>query len=204
MFDQSSPNAFAPVPVARIIDSTDGDIGSLALSPGLNIGIAEYSSANFFSDDTVNSANFLSPLPSQVEVRAPEPDATGTRLRRYVYFRPGFGEQNYPLALASSLAPYVMDPLATPTENGLDDKVFQGYGAKLFPRAIGYSAGLIDYFFRGKITTGLHDDYFTPYTERPTSITLPDITVSNITGTEQGGQGTTKGGQKGVKSAFSS
>jgi hypothetical protein len=31
----------------------------------------------------------------------------------------------------------------------LDDKVFQDYAAALLPRAIGYSAGLIDYFFAG-------------------------------------------------------
>lgn len=143
LLNQSNPNASAPIPIARIIDSTDGDIGSLALSPGLNIGIAEYSNANFFSDDSINSPNFLSPVSSQVEVRAPELDATGTRLRPYVYFLPGYGEQNYPLALASAMLPYVIDPLATPTENGLDAKVFQAYGTKLFPRAIAYSAGLI-------------------------------------------------------------
>lgn len=153
LLNQSAPNAIAPVPISRIIDSTDGDIGTLALSPGLNIGIAEYSSANFFSDDTINSPHFQSPLSSQVEVRAPEYDATRAKLRRYVYFRPGFGEQDYPLALASAMRPYVIDPLAIPTENGLDDKVFQGYGAKLFPRAIGYSAGLIDYFFRAQVDT---------------------------------------------------
>ena len=68
-----------------------------------------------------------------------------------MYFLPGYGEQNYPLALSSAMHLYVIDPLATPTEKRLDDKVFQGYGAKLFPRAIGYSTGLIDYFVRGLI-----------------------------------------------------
>jgi hypothetical protein len=34
----------------------------------------------------------------------------------------------------------------------LDDLVMTSYGAKLFPRAIGYSAGLIDYFFSGEVT----------------------------------------------------
>ncbi len=33
----------------------------------------------------------------------------------------------------------------------LDDLVFQNYAAHLLPRAIGYSAGLLDYFFRGRI-----------------------------------------------------
>ncbi len=157
LLNQSSANPLAPVPIARLIDSTDGDIGSLALLPGSNIGLGEYSSANFYSDDTINSPNFQSPLPSQVEVRAPEPDATGTRLRRYVYFRPGFGEQDYPLALASAMYSYVIDPLTVPTESGLDTKVFQGYGAKLFPRAIGYSAGLIDYFFRNHMVGNAGD-----------------------------------------------
>jgi hypothetical protein len=33
----------------------------------------------------------------------------------------------------------------------LDDLVFQNYAAHLLPRAIGYAAGLLDYFFRGRI-----------------------------------------------------
>jgi hypothetical protein len=33
----------------------------------------------------------------------------------------------------------------------LDDLVFQNYAAHLLPRASGYSAGLLDYFFRGRI-----------------------------------------------------
>ena len=151
LLNQSSANPNAPVPIARIIDSTDGDIGTLGLTPGISMGISEYSSANFFSDETVNSSDFLSPRSSQVEVHPPESDATGTKLRRYIYFRQGFGEQNYPLALASAMLPYVIDPLATRAENGFDAKVLQGYGTKLFPRAVGYSAGLIDYFFRGQI-----------------------------------------------------
>jgi hypothetical protein len=187
---ESCPNPSAPVPIARIIDSKDADIGTLALTPGISLGIAEYSSANFYSDDTINSPNFLSPLPSQVEVHEPELDATGQTLRRYVYFRAGFGEQNYPLALASALAPYVIDPLATPTEGGLDDKVFQGYGAKLFPRAIGYSAGLVDYFFRGRITTD-HFGTFSaiPFEQRPASIQVSNLNVSDSTSNEQAGPG---------------
>ena len=182
LLNQSAPNAIAPVPISRIIDSTDGDIGTLRSLPGLNIGIAEYSSANFFSDDTINSPNFQSPLSSQVEIRAPEPDATGAKLRRYVYFRPGFGEQDYPLALASAMRPYVIDPLAIPTENGLDAKVFQGYGAKLFPRAIGYSAGLIDYFFRGTMTGNfvfVGDASFAT-----TSIQFSNLAISDTAGGE--------------------
>jgi hypothetical protein len=190
LLNQTNPNAFAPLPISRIIDSTDGDIGSWALTPGADLGIAEYSSANFYSDDTVNSPSFQFPLPAQVEVRAPEPDATGTRLRRYVYFRSGFGEQDYPLAVASALAPYVLDPIATPTESGLDDKVFTGYGAKLFPRAIGSSAGLIDYFFRGQIDSVGPGFVLVPWEQRPTSISVSGVKIVVPGGGEQTGAGT--------------
>lgn len=36
--------------------------------------------------------------------------------------------------------------------------VMEDYGSKLFPRAIGYSAGLIDYFFRGRMQVVLSED----------------------------------------------
>lgn len=32
----------------------------------------------------------------------------------------------------------------------LDSRVYEDYAALLLPRAIGYSAGLLDYFFRGR------------------------------------------------------
>lgn len=189
--NQPSPDPQAPVPFSRLIDSTAGDIGLLALSPGLNLGIAEYSSANFFSDDTVNSSNFLSPVSSQVEVRAPEPDGTG-RLRPYVYFKPGVGDTSYPLALASAMHSYVIDPLATPTEKGLDNKVFAGYGGKLFPPAISYSAGLIDYFFRGRLEWAGYDQVRPPTPTSPTPPTptaIPLWWVYNATPAEDTGAG---------------
>lgn len=183
LLNQPSPDAQAAVPISRLIDSTAGDIGLLALTPGLNLGIAEYASANFFSDSTVNSTAFLSPRSSQIEVRDPEPDATGTRLRRYVYFRSGFGEQDYPLAAASALAPFVIDPLATPTDQALDTKVLRTYGAKLFPRAIGYSAGLIDYFIRGRLELE---------NIQTISATSMQVKVKNATAAEETGSGEMK------------
>ena len=89
---------------------------------------------------------------------------------------------------------YVIDPLAIRNEKGLDAKVFKGYGEKLFPRAIGYSAGLIDYFFRGKIdSTSWSPGYiWVPWTERPTSIRVENVAVKVDETNEQGGQGTLK------------
>jgi hypothetical protein len=88
------------------------------------------------------------------------------------------------------MLPYVIDPLATPTEKGLDTKVFQGYGTKLFPRAIGYSAGLIDYFFRGYITSTAAQTPVVPYANRTNVIPVENLRVGVDIGSEQGGQGT--------------
>jgi hypothetical protein len=64
--------------------------------------------------------------------------------------------------------------------------------ALLFPRAIGYSAGLIDYFFRGKIdSTPWPSGYvLVPWSERPTSIRVENVAVKADETNEQGGQGT--------------
>ena len=64
LLNQSSPNSNAPIPIARIIDSTDGDIGPLALIPGVSMGLAEYSSANFFRDACQTCLTLLTSCPS--------------------------------------------------------------------------------------------------------------------------------------------
>ena len=187
LLNQSSANSNAPIPIARIIDFNDGDVGTLALTPGITMGLAEYSSANFFSDDTINSPNFLSPRSNQVEVKTEDDLSIPPKRRPYVYIKAGVGDTSYRLALASAMLPYVIDPLATPTENGLDDKVFQGYGIKLFPRAIGYSAGLIDYFFRGNMSPDSNYHALYPISNPPTTMT---IGVVNNTPNEDTGNGT--------------
>jgi hypothetical protein len=53
-------NPLAPIPEARIIDTTDQAQTSAVPSAGTNQGIAEYSNANFLSEDTI-----FQDLPSQ-------------------------------------------------------------------------------------------------------------------------------------------
>ena len=193
LLEQASGNPFAPVPVARIIDKTDADYG--VLSPNLNIGIAEYSNANFFSEHTVLSSNYPYPRLSQLQIGGLENSPTGHQ-RRYLYFRPGFGEQNYRLGTYSTLLSYSTASLPLEyVDIGLDHNVFTDYGFKLFPRAIGYSAGLIDYFFRGQISSvpnGNHSGIgkWTPYNLRPNSLTVPNVVFageSQIAETAPGG-----------------
>jgi hypothetical protein len=183
ILDQSSANPHAPVPIARIIDKTDGDFG--VLSPNLNIGMAEYSNANFISKGTARSTSYQ--YPTYLQLEFPIDTSPNGRQRRYARFRPGFGEQDYWVGVSSRMARFANAMVPPDTiDFGLDNKVHDDYGKKLFARAIGYSAGLIDYFFRGDIDfqTPFMQDY--PSDNPPTTIPL---SVANITPDEETGLG---------------
>jgi hypothetical protein len=54
---------------------------------------------------------------------------------------------------------YFPDTIGELTPTGLDDNCYRDYAEKLIPRAIGYSAALLDYFFRGTIAISPPDAY---------------------------------------------
>lgn len=154
------PNPLAPVPIARIID-TDKYTGA---NPGITIsepvGIAEYSNANFFSNDTA-FRDFPYPDWDSVEIADYEiqdpRDQSQTIIRQY-YEKIGDGDTGYRLATVGFLKDYVLTNfpdlaiiLRAFERPALDANVYQDYAERLIPRAVGYSAGLLDYFFRGKI-----------------------------------------------------
>jgi hypothetical protein len=169
LVNQPSPDPQYPVPIARLLDTTTDDIGSTALGNGFGIGIAEYSNANFFSDNTIFPETFPYPGSSNLKISAPELDPGTGKKKTYLFFKPGFGETNYRLAQASSLRN--ITGTNVPTDIGLDYKVFTDYAYKLFPRAIGYSAGLIDYFFRGFVQHGYYGVEVPAANGPPTTLT---------------------------------
>jgi hypothetical protein len=186
--NRPSADSRYPIPISRFIDTTAGDIAALALGNGTSIGIAEYSNANFFSDDTIFPETFAYPGLSNLLISTPELDPqTGTK-KTYLFFKPGFGERNYRLAQASSLRNITGTNVAT--DIGLDYKVFTDYAYKLFPRAIGYSAGLIDYFFRAQVDTADPPLGYVlvPWEARPSSIDVQGVKV--IGDGQQTGNGT--------------
>lgn len=140
-----STNSLAPIPIAHIID-TERYRQTRIPEAGTNIGIAEYSNANFFSDDTIFSPDFPFPRISSADLITERDSKTG-ELRRY-FVKTRDGEVGYRLATISALFKFLPAPIPVVA---LDDFVLQDYGRLLFPRAIGYSAGLLDYFFRGRI-----------------------------------------------------
>lgn len=161
------PDSIAKVPVARLWD-TDQYIGSnpdISLVP--TIGLSEYTNANFFSDDTVFKG-FPFPAKTSMILRdQPEPQPRTGQLRRYFKkFRDGDTVEH--VAVPSALYKFLPDALKD-KKIGLDDRVFQDYAEKLLPRAVGYSAGLLDYFFRGKLDVDLVPD---PNSSDPTVVKL--------------------------------
>jgi hypothetical protein len=130
----------------------------------MNIGLAEYTNANFASRDTIFTENNLSdltpfndkhyfPFPrrSDTIVVAESQNQTWNGFQVFrKYFEKIGGEHVKHFAVASRLYTYLQDD-PSPVLQGFDDKCHADYAEKLIPRAVGYSASLLDYFFRGEI-----------------------------------------------------
>jgi hypothetical protein len=140
------------VPITQFWDTNQYD-GSFPLT-GTDIGIAEYSNANFFSEDTFknddpNGPDFF-----------PYPDKSLTELwtdqsnnRKYLRSI-GRGEPVQHQAAVSVLYWYRLTyfpQYSSYLPLGLDDKSYEEQANYLVPRAVGYSAGLLNYFFRGQL-----------------------------------------------------
>jgi hypothetical protein len=143
-------NPLAPIAIARLIDATDdGRAGLDCTEPdggvcGNGAGIAEYSNARFLSDDRLFDAYAH---PAMAATQLESVTLPNGKVRRYYRFAAGHGENDYYLGVRSVLAGWL--PSGIIHEVVLDDRVLADYGRKLFPKAVGYSAALLDYFFRG-------------------------------------------------------
>jgi hypothetical protein len=147
-------------------------------NPSVNTtqGLAEYTNANFASQNTI----FTETLPNTDGHAFPYPGQTSTDLQQLIVqgkaltqvvaedgvLDRGFyvrkvsdGETLEHFLKAGYLTDYVASivsirPMLRLTFQ-MDDLVLADYAAKLIPRAVGYSAGLLDYFFRGKLDVDL-------------------------------------------------
>jgi hypothetical protein len=151
-------NPFAPIPIARIID-TDQYTGSNPEIAFTNaVGIAEYANANFFSEDTISNDKFPYPALPKMDLAdyfIPDlRDLNKTVVRQY-YIYNGWDElSSYKLTLVSLLQQHVDETVPIhkyKVDYSLDEWVYNDYASLLLPRAVGYSAGLLEYFFRGQL-----------------------------------------------------
>lgn len=159
------------VPITQLID-TDQYNGT-SPSTSLSQGLAEYTNANFFSDDTIFAAERYSdgdehyfPYPKRSSTDLDD-YISGTKLPETIIDDDG---NEYTNTWISKVADgETIDHFITPSyltdltytffgEGNLfystfyrDEKCHEDYATQLIPKAIGYSAGLLNYFFRGEI-----------------------------------------------------
>jgi hypothetical protein len=153
ILQQPTGDSYAILPIARLWDTNTYNGTNPPGELDWQIGLAEFTNANFFSRDTIRTtagADPELPLPaiSQLDlvgVTAPDP-RTGKTALYYSKNRDGVQVPHMVrLSLFTGLSSCCSGPYI------LDDLVYQDYASYLLPRAIGYSAGILDYFFRGKI-----------------------------------------------------
>ncbi len=130
------------------------------------VGLAEYTNANFFSEDRVFTENDINPqkrfpYPRKSSVGPPSSPVTitlanGDTVRRRYYIKERDGAVGYRLAAVPYLRG-VFDRLnldwslfrQAPT---LDEMVYRDYAERLIPRAVSYSTAMLDYFVRGELS----------------------------------------------------
>jgi len=144
----------------------------------LMIGLAEYTNMNFASKNTIFAEDFLSDSnTSNDDYYHPYPRKTSTDVQDYINRNKlpetVIGEDNIPdirfhikktgdgEEIAYFAAPTYLtrdiqnepdyDERVFNRSFKIDDKCAKNYAELLLPRAVGYSAGLLDYFFRGSL-----------------------------------------------------
>jgi len=157
------PNSLAPIAIARIIDTDQYTDANPDITVTQSVGMAEFSNANFFSHGslfgTVLTGNFPYPNWNSVseeieEAEEEDPrDSTRTVIKKYL-IKDKHGLTGYRLARVSFFEDYFgnwSQMVESELPAILDDGVYKDYASKLIPRAVGYAAGLLGYFFRGEI-----------------------------------------------------
>lgn len=152
----------APVATARLIDADRYMGGNPQVTGEALIGLAEYTNANFFSEDRIFTENDINPdtrfpHPARSDVVEDDVDVSlggGTVKRRY-FLKRGLDGALYRLAAVGFLKSYHiarnLDWTRFRESPALDEGVYRDYAARLLPRAVVYSTALLDYFFRGDV-----------------------------------------------------
>jgi len=146
-------NPLASVPIANLFDTNQYDGTHPNVTLQSNIGLSEYTNANFMSPGTY----FTLPYPNlESIVEFEETDQVSGKKRTYLKKLGqgdtegdaiGNGEHINHLALTGRM--YKLLPAAL--KKRALRPVYTDYAQKLIPHAVGYSAGLLNYFFRGQI-----------------------------------------------------
>jgi hypothetical protein len=170
----------APVPVARLID-TDRFAGTVqSYSTGAEAGLAEYTSGGYVSDDTI-FLGFALPRRESLGVAAADPPETPGARRYFPMTTDGDTITHF----VAEGALYERLLLRGQLVGGfmLDDKVYEDYATRLIPRAVGYWAGLLNYFFRSNFDFTVDPSSSDPAKRLLTISIPPDLTAETMDGT---------------------
>lgn len=145
-------------PITQFID-TRKYIGNLTRDTSLGQGLSEYTNSNFVSDDTIFTHNFSKsdkhyfpyPAYSTSCYELYEENTSYNKKTKYIRKKCD-GELIDHFSVVGPFFKYLdfswdLQRLTLK----LDSKVHSDYARKLIPRAVGYSAGLLNYFFRGDV-----------------------------------------------------
>jgi hypothetical protein len=155
-------NPVAPVATARLIDTDRYLGGNPAITVGALIGLAEYTNANFFSEDRIFTENDVDtlkrfPYPNRASVTEQDFDVSvnGSPVKRRYFVKTADGATGYRLATVGLLRDYhqrfSLDWTRFREGPAFDEAVYRDYAERLVPRAVAYSTALLDYFFRGLV-----------------------------------------------------
>ncbi|MGV8073115.1 MAG: hypothetical protein AB2L11_00940 [Syntrophobacteraceae bacterium] len=156
LFNGAVPSILAPAPISGLWDRDVYIPGGLPSESF--VGLAEYTNAYFFSSSTLFSDDYPYPCFSDTDYLSIDwfnpdyVDAADGKIDRKIYLRHTAAQSPYRLATAS----YWLKDCLPPGDCWrytwfLDNKVHEDYASLLIPRAVGYSAALLDYFFRDTI-----------------------------------------------------
>lgn len=147
-------------PVVRLIDSDTylGADPTILAFDSAALGLAEFTNGNFMSSNTLFGQDYPYPRLSSLEPEARWEDE-GVWWRRYFKrTREGVKVEHFAAEGLLYEAILTIYGRALPASYTLTDAVHEDYAAYLLPRAIGYSAALLDHFFRGRLLADVVDD----------------------------------------------
>ncbi|WNM61781.1 hypothetical protein [Candidatus Nitrospira neomarina] len=177
-------------PPGNLIDSDQYTGANPEVTTSGVTGTAEFANANFFTDDTTPDvlAGRTYPHPQFGELSGGFPLywslQRGTHLNLQHALKNDIGSAI--LTIAYPQYCLGLQALGQSCAFRLDDAIFDDYFKELGPRAVAYSAALLQYFFRGKIEARINPGFYLP-AHPDWQLSEPiTVTVTNQSGVPMG------------------
>jgi hypothetical protein len=148
-------------PLTALFDRNQYNQGSAIPENDATVGLAEYTNANFLTNDTMwtyqHPALEETNYDENVWLNPETVDAEDGEQDQRIYFGKKTGEPINHLMAAGYwyYQLYMWNKPELKYALFVDEECFAEYADKLIPRAVGYSAALLDYFFRGSMELSL-------------------------------------------------